>query len=171
MARTLTPAAETAKLIRKELKAAFPGVKFRVRSRNFSMGDAVDIEWDLGPTTAQVEAVAKKYQDGDFNGMTDSYELDHSRPGGAKYVQCQRGYRFDGLTEDEAFDRMCRDLCELYPDVNYAGPHTPVYSGGRGQLSDLLHRIRHASPLMDGYHGFRRTGQKAGLIEQMIEAY
>lgn len=100
-----TPAAQAAALIRKELKAAFPNEPFRVRSRNFSMGDAVDIyigayvgrgTFDqfnrefTEPTESMVKAreIVGKYQYGRFDGMTDSYEYTNSRKDipQAKYV-------------------------------------------------------------------------------------
>ena len=43
-------AAETAKLIRKALKASFPGVKFSVRSKSYSMGASVNVSYIDGPS-------------------------------------------------------------------------------------------------------------------------
>lgn len=63
--------AETAKLVRKALKDAFPGVKFSVRSSVYSGGASIDVGWTDGPTSKEVEAVAKQYQGGDFDGMID----------------------------------------------------------------------------------------------------
>jgi len=83
MARQLSSAALAAKAIRKELKEKFPGVKFSVRSSNFSMGNSVDIAYNTvlhgfdgdGKAPAnEVWKVANKYQYGHFDGMTDSYE-------------------------------------------------------------------------------------------------
>lgn len=62
-----------AKNMRIELAAAFPGVKFSVKSRRFSGGDAIDVSWVDGPTSAQVDAIIDKYAAGSFNGMDDSY--------------------------------------------------------------------------------------------------
>jgi len=83
MTRQLSTAALAAKAIRKELKEKFPGVKFSVRSSNFSMGNSVDIEYDViahgveGDNKAPVKGVWEvvgKYQYGHFDIMTDSYE-------------------------------------------------------------------------------------------------
>lgn len=94
MARQLTGAALTAKLIKKTLSSLYPKVKFSVRSDVFSMGDSVDIRWTDGPTQDAVEAIAKQYQHGNFNGMIDMYEYESIDPSlgcdGAKYVQCHR---------------------------------------------------------------------------------
>lgn len=60
-----------AKNIRKELKRAFPGVKFSVRKERYG---TVRIAWD--DTRASVEAVedlVRKYKGGHFDGMEDIY--------------------------------------------------------------------------------------------------
>lgn len=54
-------AAECAARIRKELKTAFPGVKFRVRSARFSQGSSVDVYYTDGPPIAAVEAIVDAY--------------------------------------------------------------------------------------------------------------
>lgn len=55
--------------LRVELKAAFAGVKFSIRSDY----NSVRIAWVDGPTTDEVKAVAGKYEGGHFDGMDDSY--------------------------------------------------------------------------------------------------
>jgi len=88
--RQLTPAAQTAKTIRHELREHFPNIKFSVRSSNFANGDSVDIAWIDGPTRDEVETITGKYQDGHFDGMTDMYEYDDHKLGGAKFISPQR---------------------------------------------------------------------------------
>ncbi len=51
------PAKERAVIIRSELKANFPKVKFSVRSSNLRIGDDVTISWILGPTKQMVRNV------------------------------------------------------------------------------------------------------------------
>ena len=63
--------AETAKLIRKDLKANFPGVKFSVRSDTYSMGASIRVKYTDGPARADVEAVTGKYESAGFDGMVD----------------------------------------------------------------------------------------------------
>jgi hypothetical protein len=62
---------ETAKLIRQALKEAFPEIKFCVRSSKYAGGSSIDVSWEDGPTEHQVEAIAKAFQGGYFDGMTD----------------------------------------------------------------------------------------------------
>lgn len=84
-----------AKNIRAELKAAYPGIKFSVRTERFSMGNAIRVGWTDGPNTAQVEAITNKYKAGSFNGYEDLYEYSRSdwkdAFGSAKYVSTSRG--------------------------------------------------------------------------------
>jgi hypothetical protein len=90
--KNLTEAARAAKEIRTLLGNEFPSVKFSVRSRNFSMGDAVDISYENGPTYTQIESLVKKFQYGHFDGMIDLYEHSNVRSDipQAKFVQIQR---------------------------------------------------------------------------------
>lgn len=63
--------AEQAKLIRAALKREFPGQKFSVRIDRYAGGSSVRVSWTDGPTESQVEAVAKVYEGGGFDGMID----------------------------------------------------------------------------------------------------
>jgi hypothetical protein len=70
--------AETAKLVRAELKTTFPGVKFSVRSSSYSGGASIDVRWTDGPTGKDVDRVLKPYEGARFDGMTDlKYGADH----------------------------------------------------------------------------------------------
>lgn len=77
--------------IRKELKAAYPHIKFSVVSRH---GSSIDISWTDGPTSESINAIVKKYQEGSFDGMIDCYEYSTTNFnrvfGGARYVFCNR---------------------------------------------------------------------------------
>ncbi len=88
----MTQAAEAAKAIREELKTAFPSITFRIKSRNFSMGDAVDVYYTNGVPVDQIRKITDKYEYGHFNGMEDIYEISNSRSDipQAKYVHVQR---------------------------------------------------------------------------------
>ncbi len=63
--------AETAKMIRVELKRTFPGIKFSVRSSTYSGGASIDVSWTDGPTESLVERVTSKYQSREFDGSID----------------------------------------------------------------------------------------------------
>ena len=99
---TKRPHVLAASNIRRELRKAWPGVRFRVRSRSYSGGNAVDIGWTDGPTTEPVKAITDKYQEGHFDGMVDCYEYNRDAVfpglyGGAQYVQAQRAMTLAGV--------------------------------------------------------------------------
>lgn len=84
----LTPA----QAVKKELTKAFPNVKFSCTYQTYSMWSSVDIGWVDWPTEREVEVIAKKYQYGTFDWMTDMYEYTNNRDDipQAKYVSCRR---------------------------------------------------------------------------------
>jgi len=63
--------AETAKLVRAALKAAFPGITFSVRSKSYSMGASISVRWTDGPTEKDVERITGEYRGATFDGMID----------------------------------------------------------------------------------------------------
>lgn len=90
--------AETAKLVRQALKEAFPTIVFRVRSKVYSGGASINVDWQDGPTARQVEAVAQRFEGAEFDGMVDlksyrEHEVDGQRVHfGADFIFCQRTY-------------------------------------------------------------------------------
>jgi hypothetical protein len=62
---------ESARLIRPRLKAAFPGVTFRVRTSKYAGGSSIRVDWTDGPTTKQVDAIVSAYKGGGFDGSID----------------------------------------------------------------------------------------------------
>lgn len=68
---TYLSCAETAKLVRAALKAAFPGVKFSVRSDTYSGGASIDVHWTDGPTDKAISAVTDRYVGSQFDSTID----------------------------------------------------------------------------------------------------
>jgi hypothetical protein len=101
--RELSQAALCAKAIRKELKEKFPGVKFEIRSSNFSNGNSVDIKYVDGPGQDKIRQIAEKYQSGYFNGSIDCYE--YTKHGDdlprSKYVFVKREFSPETLTKQK----------------------------------------------------------------------
>lgn len=118
------------KNLRRELKDLFPKTKFSVRSRSFSGGDAIDVNWTDGPTTEAVEKISGKYQQGSFNGMEDIYEYSQTNVwpgifGGAKYVQTHRHY------SNEAYLQAVAEVEKEYDiklKVSYTEYNSPYIS-------------------------------------------
>jgi hypothetical protein len=78
---------EAAKLLRKELREKFPGVKFSVRIDRFSMGESVDVRWLDGPATVLVDAIVDQYSDIDRDPGTGEI-----LSGGNRYANTARKY-------------------------------------------------------------------------------
>lgn len=57
--KTSLDTAVAAKMIRKALKKAYPATKFSVRSSRYSMGSSIYIHFTNGPTSNDVESIAK----------------------------------------------------------------------------------------------------------------
>lgn len=102
--------AQAAAAIRKELKEAFPNVKFRVRSSSASMMTSVHIEWVDGPTDKAVAEVVDKYEYGHFNPMEDLYEVSNGRDDipQVKYIQIRR------KMSDELYEQIAKQVEQEY---------------------------------------------------------
>ena len=114
-------AADSAKLVRADLKAAWPGMKFSVRSER----STVNVEWTDGPTTKQVEALLGKFEMGYFDGMDDSYKytstymvdgVDYS----VKYLFCWRNMSAEAEARFDELIRQYRGDLEGKPDYEIA---------------------------------------------------
>ena len=141
---------ETAKTIRKELKEGFPGTKFSVRSSKFAGGDAIDISWELGPTTKMVDEVVSKYKDGHFDSMVDEYKrAKDGRPGGAKYVDTSRSI------PDEIRNEVKQFLESEGIDLR--------------KEDTLVHQLFGKADLTSGYKGVRQTNWTCGSMHEFYE--
>jgi hypothetical protein len=107
-AKSLT-VAETAKLMRKSLKEAFPGTKFSVRSSSYAGGASIDVYWTDGPTDAAVARLAKGFEGASFDGMIDlkSYHdtLVADADGGVELVSHGADYVFTHRQLGEVYAR------------------------------------------------------------------
>ena len=70
--RTYINKKDTAALIRKALKEAFPDMKFSVVSGGSNTCSVLAIRWEDGANEAQVSAVINRFKGVSFDGMTDS---------------------------------------------------------------------------------------------------
>ena len=103
--------------IRKELKKAYPGVKFSVRKRHSS---SVNISWTDGPKEDEIKTIIGKYKDGHFNSMEDIYEYCDSPfnkvYGGVNYLFTKREYS-DSLTE-KAIQEFNAKFGDRFENIN-----------------------------------------------------
>ena len=63
--------ADTAKLVRKALKEAFPEIKFSVRSSTYAGGASISVGWTDGPLSRHVDPIIKVFAGSGFDGMQD----------------------------------------------------------------------------------------------------
>lgn len=66
--------AETARLVRAQLKRTFPGIKFYVRSHNYAGGASINVDFipkDGGPDWRKVQAAVQQYAAREFDSMID----------------------------------------------------------------------------------------------------
>lgn len=69
---------ETAAIIRRRLKEAFPGVKFGVRSSRYAGGASIRISYIDGPKLSDVQAITNGYGGKGFDPMNDlAYAVHH----------------------------------------------------------------------------------------------
>jgi hypothetical protein len=139
-----SPGRLAAENIRRELKAAYPGVKFNVRSDY----NSVRIRWIDGPKSKEVEKLTGKYEAGSFDGMTDSYSYNADATfadvfGDPQYVFCNR----------ELSDAEERRLAGLVAqrfgfEVDHGTPYHSQFVKNAGEwLGTLIHREQ------SGYYG------------------
>ena len=134
----MSPGKCAAHNIRIELKKAFPGVKFSVRSDY----DSVNIGWEYGPTRREVEAITCKYKAGHFDGMTDSYSYNSEATfasvfGDPKYVFVNRGYGSSDRSE-AAQATICKAYSEKY---NMQFNSLRDRMDGHDYWSDFAHKV------------------------------
>ena len=92
-----------AKNMRIELKLAFPGIKFSVKSSKYSGGNSIRVSYEDGPLREEVESIVNKYAYGNFDGMDDSYKYSDNAFadlfGGSYYVFVERSYSKDSVEQ------------------------------------------------------------------------
>lgn len=95
MTKTLSAAAIQAKEIREALKEAFPGVKFSVRTSNYSMGSSISVKWVDFPTVKTVEEIANKYETVRYD------EMGEILSGGNHFIFCSNEWTEETRQEIE----------------------------------------------------------------------
>ncbi len=144
--KTLSSHAEAAKLIRAELKAAFPATKFTVSSKTYSGGNSVDVTWNNGPLVEAVKNIVDKYEQGDFNAMTDCYEYTNSRDHAqVKYVFTQRN------VSEEITMQSFNDAKKYFGFLENAVSLNDWLKDHSSTVGQFLYRIVRKMDLTNGY--------------------
>lgn len=91
--KTIGPV-DVAKLVRGELKIAFPGVKFTVKTKNSS----IRVGWVDGPTRLAVQSIVGKYEGAEFDPTID-LKTYNDTPYGNDYIFFEREFSDAKLVE------------------------------------------------------------------------
>jgi hypothetical protein len=109
--------ADTAKLVRQALKAAFPGQTFSVRSSTYSGGASIRVGWVDGPQTNQVDQVAKVFAGSSFDGMIDLKTSNQHwlyPDGHVELFQYEIGHSYGSSTLDLLGERVTPEQARAY---------------------------------------------------------
>lgn len=176
MAKYLT-CAETAKLVRKALKARFgKKQKFSVRSKTYSGGASIDVSWTDGPTTREVDKVAKLFAGATFDGMIDlkshHTSLLSNEDGSVEEVRFGSDFVFTHREISEAareaiIDDLRAELGEEpkgYMPIDareYEGKPVWVHGGANGSndVGTLVYRYAHHLDLSNGIPPLRKVAR------------
>ncbi len=131
---------DTAKLVRKALKANWPTTKFSVISKSYSMGASITIFWTDGPTDKAVEEKVKCFEGASFDGMIDLKSYHDSILDGRK-VQFDADYVFTqrNISNHDQKVELAKELLRLTCHIeidNYGNERF-----GNENLTDLARRI------------------------------
>jgi hypothetical protein len=92
---------ETAKMIRKVLKEASPGIKFSVKSSRYAGGSSIRVAWTDGPTAAQIKSLCDRFEGSYFDGSID-YKGNRYHTLDGKPVSIYCDYIFEERSHSEA---------------------------------------------------------------------
>lgn len=137
--------AQTASMIRKELKTLLSSYKFSVKADSASMMTAVRISGIDIPNSIQeqVSQIAKKYQYGHFDGMTDSYEYSNRNKNIPQVTYVTFYYDYSDEFKQAILDKLVKKY-SIKENVSINGMHkqyvTLNKNFGPEVLSDLFYR-------------------------------
>lgn len=128
--------AETAKLVRRALREAFPSIKFSVKSRTYSGGASISVRWTDGPNDAQVSAITGQFAGAFFDGSID-YQASVYHLLNGEQVHFGANYIFTSRTDSDgaierAIGHVYRKFQANFEEGGISRPEVEAY--GRGQL-------------------------------------
>lgn len=163
---------DTAKLVRVDLKKAFPRTKFSVRSHSYSGGASIDVSWTDGPTSTEVDHVVSKYSGSTFDGMIDLRSY-HTSDLNGETVHFGADHVFTQREFSPAFIQRCAEVTCAYfdhpvPTLNNRGYFTGSADIpgviGRYSLHDSINQVMYVTNADDEtLHG--GWGRVEGWIE------
>lgn len=145
---------QTAAILRKLLRAAFPSCKFSIVTERGSMVSSIRISWIDGPSSSAVDAIAQQFKAGNFDGMTDSYDYDRNhyvQVDGVNYRPCCQ-YVFTSRAISAKLAAKCvAQVAEYWGGVTEL---PKVIDGGHGEYR-LEPQTMYYTPVradLDGHH-------------------
>lgn len=137
---------DVAKVARRELKKAFKGTKFTVRTDLYAGGSSIRVRWSDGPTVDEVNEIVGWMHGGNFDGMTDSMSYHDSVLFGEK-VHFGNTFIFTNRDVSENLFRyaVARVAADWGPDVDkfkidvsdWSGAPNEAYFAGNESFGNL----------------------------------
>ena len=119
---TYLSCADTAKLVRKALKDSFPSQKFSVRSHSYSMGASIDVSWDDGIPSDEVNKIVRQFEGAGFDGMVDYqfYKQHWMMPDGSITAAFSEGSACTGgYSQGYSFEKPHPDAKKVHMGADY----------------------------------------------------
>jgi hypothetical protein len=127
---------ETAAMIRKALKEAFPGIKFGVRSSKYAGGATISVRWTDGPNAAQVDSVVTIFQGSYFDGSQDYKGSRFAMIDGRRVSFGADSVHTNRMNSRAACERIARRFPEM--QLQITGSDDWGWNiGGRGSFDEL----------------------------------
>lgn len=128
---------EVAKIVREQLAKSYPGVKFSVKSKKYSGGSSIDVEYTDGPALKDVEKLIGHYEGARMNAMEDLKEYRNTTHNGEQ-VQCCNDFLFIHRSYSDAVKEA-----EVNWYLGYYGDYTdvkfvPAHNDGRFQYEGQI---------------------------------
>lgn len=150
---TATSTTETAKLLRRALRTAYPDITFRVKSKKYAGGSSVRVTWKDGPTQQEAERITRRFEGASFDGLTDLKEHIERRVNGQAI-----DYGADYVFAERSFSRAHLEKAAQQVASRYGVEVPPVKETEWGARLDLTGF--EYQPLQDG--------NRSWTVDQMI---
>lgn len=105
---------DVAKIVRKVLKEKFSETKFSVRSKVYSGGSSIDVEWTDGPRESEVKDLVGHFHGASFDGMIDLKSYHDSYHNGEKVHFGNDYIFFRWNISDEIYINKANEILENF---------------------------------------------------------
>ncbi len=130
---------ETAKVVRSELKKAFPDTKFSVTTQRYSMGSSCTVRYTDGPPSKAVNACIEWISGKTFDGMDDSTHYHYTIYNGEPVQFSGYSPHISRTVADGTYERVEAILKQRFTHQD-PEQYSPSYSGWHS-LQTHAHRV------------------------------